>query len=165
MDEFGVEKHSLPWHLKEELQRFKELTLHGNIVMGRKTYESLPNKNLPNRKIFVLTKDKNFNVENPEFHVAIHDINYFKDFSKDLFIAGGSEVYNAFLKHKTLRPTKILDSVYHGKIDESYYNTNADFVHINESMDIVKKNYIINKKKFYNVENVELIEWEIKNDK
>ena len=160
-DKLGKEKHTLPWLLKQELQRFKEITLHSNIVVGRKTYESLPNKNLENRRIFILTKDTNFKVENKEYHIVVNDINYFKEFDDNLYISGGSEIYSLFLKHNELKPTKIFDSVYHGKIDYSKYNANVKFIDIHESVDIVKKDYIVKNKKFYNIENVEILEWKI----
>ena len=43
----------LPWHISEDLKNFKQLTLDTKIVMGRKTWESLPIKPLPQRKNIV----------------------------------------------------------------------------------------------------------------
>lgn len=51
-------QNDLIWRIKEDLQFFKEKTMGTYIIMGRKTYESLP-KNLPGRKYIVLTSDKN----------------------------------------------------------------------------------------------------------
>jgi dihydrofolate reductase len=51
----------LPWYLPNDLKRFREVTTGHKIIMGRKTYESLP-KILPNRQHIVLTRDKNFNI-------------------------------------------------------------------------------------------------------
>ena len=50
--------NDLPWSLPEDLKHFKEYTLNKPIVMGRKTFESLP-KALPNRKNIVLSRRKN----------------------------------------------------------------------------------------------------------
>ena len=46
----------LPWHIKEDLKNFKTLTLNSTIIMGRKTWDSLPIKPLPKRKNLVLSK-------------------------------------------------------------------------------------------------------------
>ena len=48
--------NSLPWHLSDDLKRFKAITIGHQIVMGRKTYESI-GKPLPNRVNFVLTRN------------------------------------------------------------------------------------------------------------
>ncbi|HAS19272.1 MAG TPA: diacylglycerol kinase, partial [Flavobacteriaceae bacterium] len=54
--------NQLIWHLSEDLKRFKRLTQGHAVVMGRKTFESLP-KALPNRKNIILTRNKEFQAE------------------------------------------------------------------------------------------------------
>ena len=62
----------LPWHLPEDLRHFKELTMGHPIIMGRKTFESLPKKPLPGRKNIVLTRSADFKaLEGVE---VIHDV-------------------------------------------------------------------------------------------
>ena len=58
--------NTIPWYVTEDLQLFKKLTSQNIIIMGRKTYESLPKKPLPNRCNIVLTSnpDKYNNEEN-----------------------------------------------------------------------------------------------------
>ena len=51
--------NDLIWHISEDLKRFKRLTTGHAIIMGRKTFESMP-KALPNRTNIVLTKNKNY---------------------------------------------------------------------------------------------------------
>ena len=53
----------LPWRLPEDLKRFKAVTLGKPVVMGRRTWESLPRKPLPGRPNFVVTRQKGFNAE------------------------------------------------------------------------------------------------------
>ena len=53
----------LPWHISEDLKNFKQLTLDTKIVMGRKTWESLPVKPLPQRKNIVLSTQKQDNAQ------------------------------------------------------------------------------------------------------
>ena len=47
----------LPWHISEDLKNFKSLTLNSTIIMGRKTWDSLPIKPLPNRKNIILSRN------------------------------------------------------------------------------------------------------------
>lgn len=49
-------KGGMPWHITGDLQRFKRLTMYHPVIMGRKTYESLPNGNLPDREMYVCSK-------------------------------------------------------------------------------------------------------------
>lgn len=49
----------LCWHIREDLKRFKELTMGGAVIMGRKTWESLPRKPLPGRLNIVITRSAN----------------------------------------------------------------------------------------------------------
>ncbi|WP_425404019.1 dihydrofolate reductase [Hwanghaeella sp.] len=53
----------LPWHLPEDLKRFKAVTMGKPLVMGRKTWESLPRKPLPGRPNLVVTRQKGFEAE------------------------------------------------------------------------------------------------------
>ena len=55
-DNFAIGKsNKLPWHLPADLKHFKQLTTGHAVVMGKRTFESLPNGPLPNRKNIVLT--------------------------------------------------------------------------------------------------------------
>ena len=54
----GIGKNGqLPWHIPEDLKNFKKITLNSTIVMGRKTWDSLPFKPLPKRKNIIFTKN------------------------------------------------------------------------------------------------------------
>ena len=53
----------LPWHISSDLKRFKEITMGKPVVMGRKTWESLPLKPLPGRLNLVLTRDQSYEAE------------------------------------------------------------------------------------------------------
>ncbi len=90
--------NDLIWRLPNDLKRFKELTSGHCIIMGRKTYESLPGI-LPNRKHIVLTrKHKN------EFPENILVVNNFKEAlyearnDSNPFIIGGGEIYKSGIK-------------------------------------------------------------------
>jgi len=87
----------LPWHLSEDLQNFKKITLNSTIIMGRKTWESLTIKPLPKRRNIVLTSSKMNNVEH--YNTINNCIQKLKnDTVKEIFIIGGAEIYKNFFK-------------------------------------------------------------------
>lgn len=95
--------NDLPWHLQNDLKRFKELTLNSTVVMGRKTYESI-GKALPNRNNIVLTRDQDFYINHPEAKDKVKVVTDFdaildvlNTLQEKTFIIGGGEIYRLFL--------------------------------------------------------------------
>ena len=92
----GIEDR-IPWRIKEDMIRFKELTLNHPVIMGRKTYESIPEKfrPLPQRKNIVLSGSLN---SDGKIYVA-RNINKAIGFTenKESYIIGGERVYKEFL--------------------------------------------------------------------
>ena len=88
--------NKLIWHISDDLKRFKKFTLGHSVIMGRKTFESMP-KALPNRKNIVLTKNKNFIAKGALIANTLEES--LKLSGKDLkpFIIGGGEIYTLFL--------------------------------------------------------------------
>ena len=102
--------NKLLWHISEDLKRFKEITSGHTIIMGRKTFESLP-KVLPNRHHIVITRDKSFNVDSDDVTI-INDISEviskFKDTEEEVFIIGGGEIYKTLMPYtKKLYLTRV----------------------------------------------------------
>lgn len=90
--------NDLIWHISEDLKRFKRLTSGHAIIMGRKTFESMP-KALPNRTNIVLTKKKNYA---PEGAYVVHSIKEALDLVQEdaqPFIIGGGEIYRLFMNY------------------------------------------------------------------
>ncbi len=93
--------NKLPWDIPEDLKRFKELTSNNWIVMGRKTFDSI-GRPLPNRKNLVLSKNKNLKIDSVEvFNSRDEIIKLYKESKdqKDLFIIGGTYIYELFLEY------------------------------------------------------------------
>jgi len=92
----GIGKNGeLPWHISEDLKNFKKLTLNSTIIMGRKTWDSLPIKPLPKRRNIVLSTSKQVNVET--YHSYNQCINELKNSNPDkIFIIGGRSIYKLF---------------------------------------------------------------------
>jgi len=93
--------NKLLWRLNSDLKRFKELTTGHPVIMGQKTFESLPNGALPNRTNIVLTEDINFSAPNVIIAYNIDDaLNIAEGYcgdSDDVFIIGGGMIYKQFL--------------------------------------------------------------------
>ncbi len=84
--------NDLLWHLPDDFKRFKALTSNHFIIMGRKTFESFP-KPLPNRTHVIITRQKNFAVENC---IVVHNLKQALaacPTDEDVFIIGGGEIY------------------------------------------------------------------------
>jgi dihydrofolate reductase len=93
------DKGKIPWHIREDLQRFKQLTMGHPIIMGRRTYESI-GKPLPGRTNIVLTQSPNFTTPPgvltfPNLDAALNHCRQQNEPS--VFIIGGSMVYHLAL--------------------------------------------------------------------
>ncbi len=94
----GTENNELLFHLPKDLRYFKSVTTGKIVVMGRKTWDSLPKRPLEKRKNYVLTRDESFS------HVgakAIHSIEEIVELGKkhDIYVIGGGEVYEQLLPY------------------------------------------------------------------
>lgn len=90
--------NTLPWHLPEDLKRFRALTTGHHIIMGRKTYESL-GRLLPDRTTVIVTRNRNFQVEGA---VVVHSLTQAIEAcasDSEAFIIGGAELYQQGLKY------------------------------------------------------------------
>jgi dihydrofolate reductase len=99
----GIGKdNKLLFKIKEDLKRFKELTTGHTVIMGRKTYESLPNGALPNRHNIVVSTSNRVNTISPTesliFKSNIKEIiEEYKDTQEEVFVIGGGLIYQQFL--------------------------------------------------------------------
>ena len=91
--------NSIPWHIKEDLEFFKKTTLNHPIIMGRKTFESI-GKPLKNRKNIIITRNKNYKVEDSSVEIY-NDVNeILKRYNnQDVFVIGGKQIYLLFNNH------------------------------------------------------------------
>ncbi len=90
----------IPWYFPEDLKHFKEVTLNNPVVMGRKTFESLPEdyKPLPDRTNIVLTRS------GPDLPESVKVVNSLEDawstaekFGETVYVIGGSSIYRQVL--------------------------------------------------------------------
>ena len=99
-------QNRLLFHLKEDMKYFRKLTLGNIVVMGRKTFESLPEgRPLPGRTNIVLTRQTGWGAvlaKGDEEFVVLHSpeqvLSYVADRREDVYVIGGGEVYRQFLR-------------------------------------------------------------------
>ena len=113
-------------HIPEDLKYFKQLTSGNIVVMGRKTWDSLPKKPLPNRINYVITKEAKFSNE----EVAYFDMNCIKMMMQkqsdyEYFIIGGGQIYKELLPY--------CDRVYVTKIFKDHDQVDTYFPNLDKS--------------------------------
>lgn len=96
--------NKLPWCDKEEIELFKRLTMNHMLIMGRKTYDSLPRTTLKNRTIIVVTRSPEYYNDKPVITAispqkALDISRSISD--KPIFVCGGKQVYEALLPQVT----------------------------------------------------------------
>tara|TARA_S200000501_G_C20859488_1_gene759121 strand:- start:2090 stop:2608 length:519 start_codon:yes stop_codon:yes gene_type:complete len=88
--------NKLIWHISNDLKRFKRLTMGHSVIMGRKTFESMP-KALPNRTNIILTRNREYHAKNALIaHTTEEALSFTKE-DPTPFIIGGGEIYSLFL--------------------------------------------------------------------
>ena len=89
--------NSIPWHYSADLKRFKRLTTGNTVIMGRKTWESLPLKPLPNRRNIVITRSS---IEEIDCFRSIDDA--LQTCEGDVWFIGGAGIYEEAMKKADL---------------------------------------------------------------
>ena len=89
--------NTLPWHLPEDLKRFRALTMGHHIIMGRKTYESL-GRLLPGRTTVIVTRNKDYGVEGALIANSLAEAITLCKNDDEVFVIGGAELYKDALE-------------------------------------------------------------------
>jgi dihydrofolate reductase len=101
---------ALPWHLPADLKRFKALTMGSVMVMGRRTFESLPGL-LPGRRHIVLTRDHAWHAEGAEIAYDIDDALRLAR-NERVSVIGGADLFRLFLSRADrIELTEVLEDV------------------------------------------------------
>lgn len=105
----------LPWRLPNDLRFFKEKTVNNTIVMGRKTFEGMGGRPLPNRQTIVLTRNPDYQNDQVKVMHSLEEVlNYSRQTEMITYIAGGSTVYQEFLPHCDYLYRTVIDHVFEG---------------------------------------------------
>lgn len=118
--------NDLIWHFKDDMKFFKQTTIGNTVIMGRKTFESLP-KPLADRQNIVITNNKNYTAEGAEVVFSLDEaLDACKN--ENIFIIGGGKIYKEFLPRASkLYLTEINDAcddadTYFPEFDKSEYD-------------------------------------------
>jgi dihydrofolate reductase len=87
-------KNELLWDMPADMKHFRETTRGHTVIMGQKTFESLPNGALPKRRNIVVTHDKDFSAEGVEISYSLEEVlASFKNSTEEVFVIGGGQIY------------------------------------------------------------------------
>lgn len=121
--------NDLIWHFKEDMKFFRETTTGNTVVMGRKTFESLPHA-LPNRRNVVITSNKDYAADGAEVAGSVSEaLELIKN--DNVFIIGGGRIYSEFLKYA--------DKLYLTEIDAECEDSDTFFPEFNKDDYIQEK--------------------------
>lgn len=119
----------LPWHLPEELQHFRQNTLQQTLLMGRKTFESMGGRPLPQRTTYVLTH----HIFSAEGIRVITDIAQIPATVKTVWVCGGASIYAQLLPICDELLLSVIFQTYDG---DAFF---PPFEHLFKKVDVVKK--------------------------
>ena len=124
---------AIPWRLPEDMARFKDLTLGHTVVMGRRTWESLPLKfrPLPGRRNVVLTRNPQYRAQGADVVTAVENALTVPD----SWVIGGSEIYHLAMPAATRCEVTEVDidlrldddDALAPMLDESWVGTSGDW--------------------------------------
>lgn len=119
----GIGKdNQLLFYIPEDLKRFKQITSGHTVIMGRKTWESLKNKPLPNRKNIILTNSKKITYPGATLVTCLEEALQQCSDASENFIVGGEMIYRLFLPFaQILYITKV-----HANFDADTFFPNID---------------------------------------
>jgi dihydrofolate reductase len=86
----------LPWHIPGDLKRFKEITMGKPVIMGRKTWESLPRKPLPGRRNIVISRQRGYGAPGADVVPDAESALRLCQSEKEIAVIGGGEIYVMF---------------------------------------------------------------------
>lgn len=136
-------ENKLLYRIPNDMKRFKALTTGNTIIMGRKTFESLPKGALPNRRNIVLSRDESAAFAGAEHFLSLEDALAHCGEDETVFIIGGSSVYTEALP--------LADNLYITLVDDATKEADAFFPEINgvEWKETSRENHPVDEKHLY----------------
>jgi dihydrofolate reductase len=145
-------RNRLLWHLPEDLKRFKKLTVGHTVIMGKKTWESLPRKPLTERKNIVITDIPGEIIESAITAYSIEDALSKCEKNEEIFIIGGGSIYRQFMPvadrlYITHVHKKAPADIYFPVIDPERWEPVEKEEHRTDAADDIPYSYIIYQRK------------------
>ena len=103
----------IPWFIKGELKRFREITINHNVIMGRKTFDSI-GKILDKRNNIIISNNLELKIDNAVVVSSFDDAIKACDPTQDIFIIGGSKIYEIALAQSEYLILTLIDKEFKG---------------------------------------------------
>lgn len=135
---------ALPWRLPADVAFFKKITMRGDMVTGRKTYETIPNRPLPGRRNIVLTRQKNYEASGATVVYSKEEIlELEKNGAEDLYIIGGAVLFKMFEDEVDELYRTVIHATFEG---DTYFDENFNY----DNFELIKtERGIIDEKNLY----------------
>ena len=117
--------NNLLWHLPNDMKRFRDLTTGHTVIMGRKTFESLPKGALPNRTNVVITRNAQASFKDCEIYNQLNSAIRHHRHEDEIFIIGGAAIY--------AQSIDIADKLYITLVHNVFDDADVFFPAINEA--------------------------------
>lgn len=88
----------LPWHISSDLRRFKEITMGKPVIMGRKTWESLPKRPLPGRHNIVVTHNRGYEAQGASVVTSAEEALAAAGAAEEIAVIGGADIFAMFMR-------------------------------------------------------------------
>lgn len=115
--------NALPWDLPEDLKRFRELTAHKPVIMGRKTFEAI-GRPLPNRKNIIITRNKKYRADGCVVVNTKEQALKEAQGSEEVMVIGGEQIFREFFPIANKMYLTFIDEDFEGDTYFPEYNEN-----------------------------------------
>ena len=105
----------MPWHYTADITRFKNITMGKTVVMGRKTWDSLPIKPLPGRENIVISRSSDLTLDGATVYDDFTKVIYHNN-SNEIFVIGGSEIFKSYMDYADILDITHIDQEYEGDV-------------------------------------------------
>lgn len=122
--------NQMPWRIPDDMKRFKAITMGKPVIMGRKTWDSLPRKPLPGRSNIVVTRDTNWSADGASVAHSFDDAIAVaqRETPTEIAVIGGAKIYEAALPRASI----IHLTEVHGEFDGDVHMPAFDPAHWQE---------------------------------
>jgi dihydrofolate reductase len=141
-------ENKLLFYLPNDLKRFKRITTGHAVIMGRKTFESLPNGALPNRRNIVITAQQNASFEGCETVHTVEEAIEAVHNEEEAFVIGGGTIYNQFYP----RVSKIYLTMIHQDFEGDTFFPELNFTEWN----VVLREDLVDERNNFSYSNIDL---------
>jgi len=145
--------NELLWHIPEDLKRFKRITSGHPVIMGKRTWFSLPRRPLPGRRNIVLTDLPQDEFEGAERMLSVDEVLSICKPDEENFIIGGASVYKQFLPHCERLYLTLVHKDFEGDVFfpvirmEEWYEISREDIPPSESFSIPYSNLILQRER------------------